>query len=234
MPYCSKCGVKLDNNIEKCPLCNLSIQKFDQSNSINRKKYPEQKYRESLSNRQIRFFTWQILSIVFAIGFLIVMTINLLQNSSLSWAGYPMTAIGAAWLLMTFVVFFLKTPILIITGNFITLSGLFVLLDIIDGNLNWFLTLGLPILGMVATIALIVYFSILLFKNKYSLILSIFLNMIVVFCIGINLLISGFQGNTRISWSLFVTIAIVPISLLLLWYNFHLRKIIDFKKIFHY
>jgi len=43
MPYCSKCGVEVDDGIEKCPLCDLPIQYFqeDDKKKIIKKVYPE-------------------------------------------------------------------------------------------------------------------------------------------------------------------------------------------------
>jgi hypothetical protein len=234
MLYCSKCGVKVEDRVKKCPLCHLSIQHHELAASDSEEKYPAVKFKETMSNRQKRFISWIILTVIFLIGFLTVMTTNLLQSGNLSWAGYPMVSMGGAWLISTLLLFLFKSPLLIIIGNFFVLSGLLALIDVIDGRLQWYLVLGLPIIGMLAFSTLMFYLVKSLLKNRYALIISLSLIIIIANCFGLNLLASAYLGNVRVSWALYVAISLGPVSLLLVLYHFGLRKVIDLRKIFHF
>ena len=107
MPYCSKCGVEVDNHILNCPLCKTPIQQYGQ-NSQGSNKYPKISPTKELSNKQKRIIAWEIITGTLVTAFLVVLTVNLSVKGKITWASYPMTGIGAAWLYMTFLLLFLQ------------------------------------------------------------------------------------------------------------------------------
>ncbi|MHA1367890.1 MAG: hypothetical protein ACTSP5_15990 [Candidatus Heimdallarchaeota archaeon] len=42
MPYCSRCGVEVEPNKEKCPLCDTKIQELEDEEEEYTSKYPEE------------------------------------------------------------------------------------------------------------------------------------------------------------------------------------------------
>lgn len=231
MSYCSKCGVKVDSNVKKCPLCNIPIHHFDNSPSSGN--YPERKNKASMTNKQIRTLTWHILSLIFTISFLIVLSVDLVINSKITWSGYPMTGIGAAWLITTFILLFLRKPLIIVIGNSFSILCCLLLIDIFDGNLNWFLQLGLPIWGMVTAIVVTIFILIITLKNPGAEVTGIAFILIGFFCIGLELLVSAFMGNISLKWSFIVLSIMLPLGSFLIIYHYALRKKYDLSKVFH-
>ena len=46
MPYCSRCGIEVEDHVLKCPLCNLKIQHFDKPPETL-KNFPDDNYRSN-------------------------------------------------------------------------------------------------------------------------------------------------------------------------------------------
>ena len=120
MPYCPKCGVQVDPNIDKCPLCSVFIPKYDQSNGVAERRYPlRDEKKPSFTNRQIRLLIWGILSILFVMSFLILLTTNLVQAGEITWGRYYLAAIGLCWIYLTLILLCLRLPSFIILGIYI-------------------------------------------------------------------------------------------------------------------
>lgn len=231
MPYCSKCGVEVDNHLDDCPLCSAPIQKFDETASSG--KYPPRYLKRIRSNKEIRTLTWHIISLVLIISFLSVLSIDLVINHRMVWAGYPMTGIGVTWLMITFILLFARKPLVIIIGNTVSVLLCLVLLDIFDGSLNWFLQLGLPITSMVFVVTLVTYILIKYLKNPGSNVAGILILMIGVLCVGLEMLISAFVSSFHVKWSFIVLAVLIPLGTFLIVYHYAFRKKYDVTKIFH-
>jgi hypothetical protein len=50
---------------------------------------------------------------------------------------------------------------------------------------------------------------------------------------GVDLLISGYLGDARMTWSFIVLAATFPLTGLAMYYHFYLRKRFDIRKVFH-
>jgi len=233
MPYCSNCGVEVDVHVENCPLCLKPIQRFSDEITETKGLYPERPVSGKISGKKIRLISWLAVSIFLLSAFLIVLAIDLIMNGRISWSGYAMTGIGVTWLYSSVILFFLQRPAVIIIGNFIATNGLLVLIDVINGSLEWYLTLGLPISGMVALFSAVIAMFAVRFKTPGVILSSIILILAGVFCIGIELLVSGYLGSVRLSWSFIVLASIYPLAIFLLFYHFILRKRFDVKSFFH-
>jgi len=233
MPYCSKCGVEIEDRLEKDPLCNTPVQNLDAEELSDDNRYPSIKEKSSMANPQKRFLAWEMLSILLVTSFLIVLTINLTIDGTLSWAGYPMAAIGVAWIYTTLILLFFKKPALIFAGNFTATIGFLAIVDMFNGKLEWFLVLGLPIVGIIVGASL---FNIILtgkIKDRGANIAACIILTTGICCIGFDLLISAYMGAVSITWSAIVMVSLIPITMFLLYYHYSLRKKIDIKRIFH-
>ena len=233
MPYCSQCGVEVDNTIDTCSLCKTPIQKLASGDEEIELKYPERKIKVPVTNKQIRLILWTTLSILLITSFLIVLAINLLKDGAITWSGYGMTSIGGAWIYCALLLFFIRRPSVVIAGNFIATSGLLSLIDIIDGSLDWFLVLGLPIAGAVTLVSIIIVLAVKFSRERGANIIGLTFSLATILCIGIDLLVSGYGGNVSMSWSFIVLAAVCPIAFFMFYYHYNLRKRYDITKIFH-
>ncbi len=216
MPYCFKCGVKVDNGVKKCPLCKLELPVFEDEKIIE-PRYPSQEnvFKEIKKRRRNVFFT--IYSMV-----IIAIVINLLfidwrDNNTLSWAIYStIYLIGSLVYLIAILQYYKDSKINFIIIGANTLLLLF-LNDYVNGKIDWFYTLAGPI-TIFSTIASYCIFKI--FKSKkllpYKIIGSLLI--IAIFLISIELVINKFLFNSFfVNWSLQTTIYFLPAITILIF-----------------
>ncbi len=233
MPYCSQCGVEVGADVDSCPLCNVPIQKFGDSGAAGERPYPE-RYRDApMTGGQKRLISWLAFTALFVTAFLVVLTVNLVLDGRITWGRYALAGIGAGWIYTGVLLLFIRRLWLVILLNFAVTTGFLALVDVFDGSLDWFLALGLPISGMATAATLLLALFARVFKKWPALLTSTALFTAGVFCLGLDLLVSGYRGQVRISWSFIVMVSIYPIAVLLFFYHFFLRKRVDLKRYFH-
>ena len=232
MPYCSQCGVEVDKSVDYCPLCGLPIQKFDHSPGEERA-YPERFRFDTISARQKRLIVWIVLTSLHTASFLVVLSVNLIITGRITWASYAMAGIGVSWMYWTLIIFFIKRFVVVIIGNFLVSTGFLVLIDVFDGSMDWFLALGLPTAAMVAGTTMLIALASRLLRNRPALLWSFVFFLAGVFCIGLDLLISGYRSTVHLSWSFIIMGSLYPLSLMLVIYHVFIRKRIDLERIFH-
>jgi hypothetical protein len=216
-----------------CPLCQTPIQRLEKEPEQEEGKYPEQEPVGRISNWEVRVIVWSVLTILFITGFLVVLAVDLLLHGVLTWSGYAMIGIGGAWACSSLILLFLKRPSLIIAGQSIAVLGILVLVDVSDSKLDWFLTLGIPITCMIAGAVLLAYFLSMIFRFSVSMVFAFTLVAAGLLCMGLDLLISGYLGNARMTWSFIVLAATFPLTGLAMYYHFYLGKRFDIRKVFH-
>ncbi|QUH29976.1 LTA synthase family protein [Vallitalea guaymasensis] len=219
MPYCAKCGVEVDNNIKKCPLCDFPIPDVGQETdeqSINVFPEAENIYKDRVSIVKNKvFFIFEII-LIFAIPILI--SIRVFYPSITLKINYIINCIIAS----VFYLFFLFGYLNIyynILGIGLTSIVLTYKLDSIDNNISWFYSYAILIILLVMAI---LYICVFLYKrskkeNKAIYILNYIFEGIGLLCLGIDSIISYRINNTiKPSWSIIVLISSVAISLLIL------------------
>jgi hypothetical protein len=239
MPYCSKCGVEVDEFVDVCPLCKNPIQKFSGKQEIPAAHYPEPgpeitKKKQALEKHNI-YMAWMIISVVLFTPFFVILTIGIQAGSITSWAAYPLASMIAAWMITTILLFFIRKPVIYSTGILITLAALLFSLDFIhSGKLTWFLPLGLPILFLLYILTLIVVIASIKVKEKGLNIGGFILVASGFFCIGLDMLFSVyFKGSIIPGWSFVAVSSIFPLAIFFLLLHYILKKKVKFKRFFH-
>jgi hypothetical protein len=188
---------------------------------------------DAISNRQFRSIAWTVVTILFVTAFLVVLAVDLILHGAFAWSGYAMIGIGGAWACSSLILLFLKRPSLIIAGQVVAIPGILVLVDALDGRLDWFLGLGIPITFMVGGGALLVYLLSKRCRFRVSMVFAFILVTGGLLCVGLDLLISGYRGNAAMTWSFVVLAATFPAAGLSMYYHFRIRKRFDLRKVFH-
>ena len=147
--YCVKCGVRLADTENKCPLCGTvpfhpEITREEAEPLYPRDRYPERRVgRRSLMGA---------LTILFMIPMLIVLVCDLQINGRLVWSGYV-----AGGLTLGYVIFLLPSwfrrpePVVFVSADFVML-GLFLLYISWKTEGGWFLSFGFPVVGFLGAL----------------------------------------------------------------------------------
>ena len=225
--YCIKCGVELEDGAERCPLCETAVPEIKGLEEKEfMKEYPmininlyEMKMKKVKKAVFLSFFTISIISI------LEVLFQNLIMYGKMEWGYYAIPSI----LIFDLGLFVFLDSYRMRTNLFLLLSGFiayFLLLDFGDEKLTWSLRLGIPIVLALYLISLI--FSYVWDKHKSDKlkILNFF-----IFFVGIFLLILELIISKKMTWSIFSSIPLFILSIMLRYAYKSYRE--EFKRRLH-
>ena len=209
--YCIRCGIELEKNVEKCPLCETAVPKMgNEDNGIYEGEYPfvninlyELKMKKVRKAIFMAFFTISIISI------LEVFFQNIIVYGSIGWAYYVIPSI----LLFDLVLFVLLNSHTLRQNLFFIFVGLITFLLIIDYGdkiLSWSLRRGIPITVAFCFVGLAFSFVWDKHKSDRIKILNFFL-----FFVGVFLLMLEFIIRKRFSWSIWASIPLFVLNIML-------------------
>ena len=152
--YCVKCGVRLTDGTERCPLCatpvwipkNADIQKANYAYSSV---YPKKKDNE-------RFPAAIFLTIALAVVSIVCLIFCLRTYGAIRWSGYVMSGIAALYIIAVLPMWFRRpNPVVFVPTSFIAVSA-FLLYVCLYNHGDWFLSFAFPVvmlLGILTTAA---------------------------------------------------------------------------------
>ena len=239
MNNCYYCGVELEPNMKICPLCGKAANE----------KAPESEHTESEQNRllekpyfnyadltkkQRRKLFWELSGIILFSGIIVTLIIDLIINRSITWSKYSVTVCLVMFFNITLISFLQRRTLLLFAGSFISTSILLLLLDIYDPNIGWAVKLGIPFLFSFYLITFILIILIRFAEQPGLNILAYVFIAIGLYTISIEGIISFYTNNFfHLHWSLIVLVCMIPISAILLFMHFRLKKGIDLKRFFN-
>ncbi len=237
MPYCSKCGVEVEESVDTCPLCETPIQKMDKISKSGQKKYPEEPPKKrsvyKLSKERKRLLAWEIMSMSLLIPLVSVTIINLITDGTIKWAKYPIAALILVWIMTSIPLIYPKKTIVIIVGEVLALTSFLALIDSFDGKIEWVIDLAVPIVVILAVIVTGIVLLSIKTKRKGANIAAYIILGIGIICLGLDLTISSYIEQTlTVNWSLYVLIPTMTTALFLLYIHYRIINIIDLKKRF--
>lgn len=147
--YCIKCGVKLADTEEKCPLCNTAPGETDIRREPARALYPQNRYPEvSVRPGAVN----GTILILFLIPLLVLFFVDLQTKGSLDWFWYVAGALVLAYIVVALPIWFHKpNPVIFVPCDFAAAALYLLLIQLLTGG-NWFLSFALPVTGSVGLI----------------------------------------------------------------------------------
>lgn len=229
--YCVKCGVKLADTENICPLCNTRVYHPEIIREDERELYPIDKMPKKTSKRAVLAGAVVIL---FMIPFILSFFADLLPDGKLDWFGFVAGGIAIAYLTFAFPMWFKNPhPVIFVPCDFAAYIVYLLYVNLATGG-KWFLTFAFPIsLAVAAIVCTLVILLHYLKRGK----LYIAGGSIIAFGL-LFLMIEGLMDNTFgikfIGWSLYplITLALIGGLLLYLAINNIAREKIERKLFF--
>ena len=240
MKVCNYCGVELDAEMNFCPLCGhksnsqvLKGRKEPQDKAVNDLKPGNFNFEELTQNQQKKV-VWELAAFILVSCTVITLIIDLLITKHLTWSKYTLT-IGMILLIdLSLIIFMQKRIVLMFLGCFLSTSLLLFLLDLFGNNLDGGVKLGIPIIFFIFLVLLILFLIIRKTKQKGINIIAYSLIAAGIICLCIDGIISlHIYEVLKIQWSFVVMVAILPVSAILLYIHYRLRRVTNLKKVFH-
>ena len=242
MSKCRNCGVIVEEGVVECPLCGEPVTE-------SRRQQQQGEYeRENLLRpgtvvgspsegtvRSAKIWLFEMVTLASFTAGIIIFAADFSVGFTLTWALYPLLAIGFVYLFTIAIIALIRAPGLLLAFETIAVAGFLLLLDRLVGNGTWFLTLALPITVLVATLVGASAAAIARLKlNAIQGVAVAFLasGFIVV---GIELIINwSRKTEPLVSWSLIAFACTLSLFVLILFINKRLREHhSEFRKIFH-
>ncbi|MCG8572319.1 MAG: DUF6320 domain-containing protein [Spirochaetes bacterium] len=226
-PYCSRCLVELEERVTRCPLCGRELTQ-EEIGTKDFPKYPEDNIDNS-TEKSITFpikrkIALEIISLLFGIALFITLSIDIKISGKISWSIYPLSSIVLSWCIIFLSLYVFTKPLLMITLQIIAMAAFLLIIDAVDGKLQWILEMGLPmIIWLTITISIIV-FTCMKTKRKGANLAGFILLGIGIITIGLDGIINFYQYNRiNISWSIIVFLSLLTPGLLTLYYHYRIK-----------
>ncbi len=236
MPYCYRCGVKLEDQAVACPLCGTRVPEdarttpqgpWPEDDAGGRANYPATPGVKRLLARQILF-------VVFMTPTLTLAVLGLLLPDTGMWIVYSIVGLVSVWAISTVPLIAWSRPVVIALSEIgLVIAGL-VLLDALGGTLSWSLVIGVPIIVLAAGTALGVIVSVMRMSERGANVAAAIIAGTGVFVVGLDMIISAYlTGRPIPGWSLVVVAALSPVGGFLVYYHRSLRKRMPLGRRFH-
>lgn len=142
--YCVKCGVKLDDSLERCPLCGTPVWRPEETSDPARSFsgiYPQKQQNE-------RMAIVSFLTVLSLLASFIVLRICLRLYGGIGWAGYVILGIALGYVLFLLPLWFRRpNPVVFLPIDHLAIGGYLLYICLRTGG-RWFLSFAFPVLGM--------------------------------------------------------------------------------------
>jgi len=231
MNICSNCGVELEESLMQCPLCGMNSGE-PVAGKTEKLNYPSDII--NLHKREVRKHLWELTGIIAFSGIAVCTIVDLVIGKGVRWALFADVSIISAWLFLTFIMYKFRKPWMLITGLSATVLFMLLMFDLISVDKKWFIQVGLPI-----TLALVFFVCMVVILYRYArfkgfdILAFIFLS-VAGFCILTEIIIDKYiAGHINVRWSLLAAVSILPISLILFFVHYRMKKGNKLDSFFH-
>ena len=141
--YCVKCGVKLNDGTERCPLCGTPV--WNPEETVKEKTYPDalpHHYKDARTPEAV------VLTVVLAVVCGTILAICLGLYGKMNWGSYVVFGIALFYILVIFPMWFRTAIVEVFVPLDHVAIGLYALFVCIKTGGHWFLSFAFPITGM--------------------------------------------------------------------------------------
>ncbi|MGQ1946661.1 DUF6320 domain-containing protein [Geofilum sp. OHC36d9] len=232
MIYCKKCGVELEPDMTKCPLCGTSINETHPmiENSENEVDLNAGKEMTPPQKRVI----WEIVSITIISAVIATFSIDFLMSHRISWSEYPVAVSLMVFSYVSSFAFLRTTTVIKIATGLLGASGFVVLIDLLTNGLQWAFPIAIPVLFTGNAIAAVLMMIFKKVKRKGVNLVAYALLAIGIYMLGLEAIFSIYKtGVVALKWSVIVLACVVPVAFVLIYVHFRLTKNKSLERIFH-
>jgi hypothetical protein len=220
--------VYVEDEHSRCPLCYVDLD-AEQGAHSEAEDYAE------LPDARPRFWLLEVLSLLAAVGAIVVFAADFAVGFRLSWSPVPLVSIAFTWVVLVAAVALGRRAVLL--GVVLTAATLAYLLgiDVLTGEAFWFTGLALPLVLLGAVVAFAVVW--LGRRRGVSTLPTVGLAIAGggLYAVGVELVISLYRaGAVRLSWSIVVLACAIALSLVVFLVHRRLRlRHTSLERIFH-
>ncbi len=210
--YCVKCGVRLDDSLDRCPLCGTPVWRPEEAQDQDRafsSIFPEKHRNERLT--AVAFLTAVALLAAF-----ITLRICLRIYGGIGWSGYAMLGIALFYVIAILPLWFRRpNPMIFLPVDHAAIAGFLLYASWASGG-HWFLSFGFPVTAM-SCLLLTGFIALLRYVRGGRLFI---IGGSVIVLGGLSMLVEFFQhitfGTKMFTWSLYVVSSCLAFGMFLI------------------
>ena len=210
--YCVKCGVRLDDSLDRCPLCGTPVWRPEEAQDQDRafsSIFPEKHRNERLT--VVAFLTAVALLAAF-----ITLRICLRIYGGIVWSGYAMLGIALFYVIAILPLWFRRpNPMIFLPVDHAAIAGFLLYASWASGG-HWFLSFGSPVTAM-SCLLLTGFIALLRYVRGGRLFI---IGGSVIVLGGLSMLVEFFQhitfGTKMFTWSLYVVSSCLAFGMFLI------------------
>ncbi|MBN2875326.1 MAG: zinc ribbon domain-containing protein [Spirochaetales bacterium] len=239
MAICVHCGVELGNDEKRCPLCGTSIMADEHGESTpHADLWPAEGTGQDnvvvLTRSERRKIFIEVYSVCSIVAALAVVAMDALLDGKPGWSLYPVSAIVYLYLVVCLPLFFRKRPgVTLVLVAAATLAFVWAL-DALDASHSWFPTIGAPIVIIAEALVGISLAIVARARRKGVNVVGVALVAASALCVGIEATLDlAFSERITPGWSSIVTVASLPVAVLLFYLHYRVTSQASLAKLFH-
>jgi hypothetical protein len=234
MPICQNCGVEIDANLDRCPLCRVPLR-GEASQPEPEAPPPIGRPSKDTASPVARLRLWELVSLFAGAAAAVVLAADFANGLTVTWARYPLLSIFYLWTTGSVLIFLRRHRLFLLLAETVASATFLLGLDLLMPGQPWFLTLALPLTVLAGALVGGVSAIAQALRPRVLAILAVALGAAGLFALGLEAVLNlHFSGVFRLSWSLVVFGCIVPLVGLLLYVQYRLKVThSDLRKIFH-
>ena len=208
--YCVKCGVKLADTEQKCPLCNTTVYHPDLPRETARELYPKGRMPKGAPGSGV---LCGVIIFLMLIPLFITFFSDIRPDGRLDWFGYVAGAMVVAYVAFALPLWFKKpNPVIFVPCTFAASALYLLYIDLVTEGDSWFLGFALPIVVGLALIACTLTTLLRYLRRGKLYVLGGTVMALGGFVLMIELLAKATLGLPFVGWSLYPMAAFVLIG----------------------
>lgn len=233
--HCKNCGVELEDNMLNCPLCGAPVNDNSGSKVPGSNFIAEQPlFGQAKMSRPQKKFTWEIVSVILLSGAIASFIVDFFINKGVTWSEYTVAIGLTIFSYVSLFAFWEQRTIVEIIGGFIISSFFLILLDALTKGISWSVQLAIPLLFTANFILIILIVIIRRSKFKGVNLIAFSFIAAAMLCICTDAVLSYFKNHFfRLRWSIIVSACVIPVSVVLFFVHYRLKKGRNLKRAFH-
>lgn len=237
MPYCSQCGVEVDDSVETCPLCQTPIQRLDES-GLPRKPYPESVAGSPpvppLTMGEKMAISRTITTIGFLIPLLFITAIDVFINRRITWSAIVNDALLGTLMVVLMCLFAWRRPYFLTFLIHLVMSAFLLILSFLVESGSWIWQVGLPLSGISFLLVFLCLWVVRRFRRRGPNVAGTILIALALFCGAIDLiLVFYYDAQTKMGWSFIAASVLLPTAALLFYIQTPRFAHSRFRRFFH-
>lgn len=223
--YCYKCGVKLSDSLKKCPLCHTKMPYHKLGNDISA-------YSDKIDDlgKHIDFrYVARLILLTLCLFGIVTFICNICINGTVTWSIYVLSSIIYLGSQVSFLYF--KNKMVAAIVNLLGLEYLLFTIAYMTSGLQWYLYLVMPNIFIIWLLIVLCFFFFRKKKRRLTRGIATILLVISIILVVTEILVDLYKYQmVSLKWSLYASLPILIVSLIIFVISFNRRLIEEVKK----